>query len=611
MLPEAFGEDLRWFINRRTFIALGAMAIGGCSPLMRGQNPEPTTYLAADADEGFKYIADVTGVWGTNYSKVESVALVTHLDGTGSAPPANDLRTQLLNEMKANDVANPNQVLESDDTSLVLVRGLMPPGIQKNEYYDLEVVVPARSKTTSLRGGFLMPTRLRPVALLGNSIKQGSVISTGTGSVLVDAVFGSTDKMAEVHGRILGGGRCLQGRELGIQVRDEAKSVRSTLMIANAINYRFDAFKGGAKTGVATPMNDRRVSLLVPRQYRVNLGRYLQVIGAIAYNQNESNRHMHLELLEQQLHEPIVSMQAAMKLEAIGDESVPILLRGLSSADPEIRFNAAEALAYLGRSEGAGVLEESAIQDSTVRWHAITALASMDDIEAGASLSNLLHANSVETRYAAFRAMHARSPNDPTIAGKMLGEFYMHPISSTGFPMLHFSKTKRPEVTIFNREQRISDNAIYVGTGLTIKSTGDGNCRVSRYSTGRGDENIVCSTRVEDVVIALAQVGVTYEQLLDIFRTLHRDQFLDSRLAINALPNPKRRYEADLSTGDSGGASAAGSTVRGGLPNLFSDYMEDADSDNAEEEIPAIANNPIDPPAKKSFWSKFTGIWKN
>ena len=56
--------------------------------------------------------------------------------------------------MQSYDVKNAEKLLQSPANSLVIVRGFLPAGVEKGDSFDLEVVVPPKSKTTSLRGGF-------------------------------------------------------------------------------------------------------------------------------------------------------------------------------------------------------------------------------------------------------------------------------------------------------------------------------------------------------------------------------------------------------------------------------------------------------------------------
>ena len=114
---------------------------------------------------------------------VEAVGLVTGLHGTGSDPGPSPQRAALLEEMQARDVANPNAVLASGNVSLVLIQGYLRPGIQKGDRFDIEVRVPSQSETTSLRGGYLLETRLAEMAVLDdNQLHHGNAAGAGQGT---------------------------------------------------------------------------------------------------------------------------------------------------------------------------------------------------------------------------------------------------------------------------------------------------------------------------------------------------------------------------------------------------------------------------------------------
>ena len=154
--------------------------------------------------------------YGDDYVKVEAVGLVTGLAGTGEDPAPSPQRAMLLHEMQTRGVANPNQVLATPSNAMVLVRGFLPPGAQKGDHFDLEVQVPSRSGTTSLRGGWLMESRLTELAVLGDQIRDGHLLALGTGPVLVDPSANAENNAAALTtGRVLGGGTVLRSRSLG------------------------------------------------------------------------------------------------------------------------------------------------------------------------------------------------------------------------------------------------------------------------------------------------------------------------------------------------------------------------------------------------------------
>ncbi len=139
------------------FIA-SCLALTGCAaPALRSQSPES---LSSSLESSTRLVGEVARPFGHTYVKVESVALITGLDGTGEDPAPSPQRSALLHELQTIGVQNPNQLLASPSTTLVLVRGFLPPGVQKGDKFDLDVQVPSHGETTSLRGGWLMETRL-------------------------------------------------------------------------------------------------------------------------------------------------------------------------------------------------------------------------------------------------------------------------------------------------------------------------------------------------------------------------------------------------------------------------------------------------------------------
>ena len=141
---------------------------------------------------------------------------------------------------------------------------------------------------------------------------------------------------------------------------------------------------------MATPKDDVNITLEVPLQYRNNINRYLQVVRNVAIGETTPQRADRLKNLERMLHEPTTTALAAIRLEAIGDDATPILQTGLKSPNPEVNFASAEALAYLDVAEAAPALALAAKTERAFRWHALTALSTMDHVSAYDALAELL-----------------------------------------------------------------------------------------------------------------------------------------------------------------------------------------------------------------------------
>ena len=518
------------------FVAGLVIAVAGCNNMIkRGQSPDDQLLKLSEEADSTRYIEDTCRIYGLNFAKIEGIGLVTNLDGKGSNPGPSGQREHLFDELKSRGIEDPKKMLSNKDSSLVVLRGLLPPGLKKGERFDVEVKTLQKSDTQSLKHGYLIQTRMRPMAQLGRSVKQGHVTGYCKGSVLVDALFESRqDQPNQLRGWILGGGVATEDRPLGLTVKTD-HSVRTTTSIARAINNRFTTVDESGRVGVAKAKTDKVVDLMVADAYRHNIGRYMQVIMNIAFDEPDAKRVNRMDLLDRQISDPALARVAALRLEAFGDEGVPALKRALRHHDSEVKFYAAQALCYMGEADGIEIVENMAKTEPAFRWHALTALASMDDIEAGSALANLMNVDSAETRYGAFRAMRARSPQDPLVKGKPMQDFFFHVVPSTGEPMLHLSRSQRPELVCFGADQTVADDFIYVKTGLTIKSNGDGTVRLVRY-TRDGEQRKVCSTKVPDIVEAMAYVGCDYSTLVTMFREAKQAGSLNTRLVVNAVP---------------------------------------------------------------------------
>jgi flagellar basal body P-ring protein FlgI len=532
-------------LDRRLFLAAGLAACCGCrAPLMRGQSPEFET----GEEKKLELVGDYARPWGLNWVKLESVALVTGLDNTGSDPPPSQQRDMLKGEMQSHEVRDADSILASPKTSMVLLRAYLPPGVHKGDSFDVEVSVPGRSETTSLRGGWLMLSRMRQMEVMGGSVRMGNVDGRAQGDVLVDALFdGKTDRVLETRGRVLGGGVSLINREIGLALSKSDASVRMTTLIGKSINQRFFTIDAGVKKGVANPERDNYLGLAVAPRYKHNLARYLRVVRNIALRESPIERTARLQLLEKKLLEPTSCWLAAMQLEAVGTEGIPSLKQGLKSADPEVRFYSAEALAYLDQPESAAPLAEAAKNESAFRWHALTALATLTHVAALDALSDLLHVPSVETRYGAFRALRTRNAGDPTTKGEVLDtKFRYHVIASAGEPLVHVTRSRVPEIVLFGHEQKLVNlKLLSAGKRIMINPLDSGELKAGRYEPGQETVYETFPPELDKLIRAIVKLGGGYSEVIECLQEARQKGCLPGRLAVEAMPKPNRKYYRD------------------------------------------------------------------
>lgn len=561
-----------------------ALPIGCTSYFVVPEDTDTSAALAEPASEppedGLNLIRDFVSPWNTNYLKVEGVALVTGLNGTGSDPAPSPYRTMLIDEMQTHEVKTPNKVLASADTAMVIVRGYLPPGVQKGDRFDVQVRVPPQSETKSLRGGWLMRSRLREMAVLNNAVRTGRVDALAQGQVLISSVFEGDAEVDRTRGHVLSGGVALMSRPLGLSVRSDKHSVRTSSMIGAAINSRFHTYDQGVKKGVATPKRDSFIELQVHPRYKHNIERYIRVIQSIALRESPADRVQRVELLEKKLLEPTTCLTAALQLEAIGKEAIPVLRRAITSEDPEVRFYAAEALAYMDESDAAATLAAAARDEPAFRWHAIAGLAVMEGASAYDELVGLFDSSSAETRYAAFRALRMKNHSDPLVRGEILGEkFSYHLIHSSGPPMIHFSRSRRAELVVFGHDQRMQPPAfLYAGKNIMLKGVGGDRIKVTRFSADGDDQVETCSTLLDDVIRTIVKLDGDYGDVLQALQDAKGKNYLDARLVVDALPRPGRVYrrgDEAVGTGVSQADDEANSLdrVRSPLPDMFNNLL--------------------------------------
>lgn len=572
------GRIMRW-------IAPAILLCGGCSgPILRPQSPEARLDMPPMPD--VKYVSAYAQPFGTDFVKVEAVSIVTGLAGTGSDPPPTPQRATLLAEMNRREVSNPNEVLASGNTSMVVVRAFLRPGIQEGDRFDVEVRVPTRSETKSIRDGWLLSTRLTELAVLGEQIREGHVLGFAEGPVLVDPTADpAKDPALATRGRILGGGVATKSRPMGLVLSNQHKSVRTSQQIAVAVNHRFYTYINGRKQGVANPKTDELIDIVIHPRYKDNVGRYTQLIRNIAIDESPATLQARLIFLDQQLGDPLTAATAAVRLEAIGNEQAKdILRRGLKSTDREVRFYASEALAYLDDTAAVETLADVARHEPAFRVNALAALSAMDDALAYDALRSLLEVKSAETRYGAFRSLWAMNERDPLIRGEKLGDqFRLHVLDVPGPTMVHVTNSHYPEVVLFGTEQKFQlPLVVDAGKNIMVNGLNGGDkITISRFKSGSEPQQQVVSTRVEEVIRAIVALGGTYPDVVQALQQAKRDGSLATRFEVDALPQPGRRYDrnASVHSGEEDSPSPANSdqdppvNVATPLPDLFSQKL--------------------------------------
>lgn len=614
------------FVNPFIVLIMLAVAFSGCQELdlkpqswlknvnMRSQSPdEEDDHSELDKFETkveTPFVGDYTQITGKNLIALQGVGLVTGLKGTGGNPPPSVHREALLRDMRRRNVKNPNMILRSPSTALVIVKAYLPPLIRKGESFDVEVYLPGNSDATSLEGGWLMESYLAEQAMIqGRGLLKGHILAKAKGPILIPPM-GDDDQVANGmlrRGRILAGGlSTADDRDLALYLRNDFKSIRNAQRIANKIGARFHHFdKFGIEEPLAEAKTDKKVVLKLKPRYKHNDSRYLQVVRNIAFRETDVAQRVRMQKLSEEIMIPEKAERASIQLEAIGKKSIPILKMALKSPLLEVRFHAAVGLAYLGDGSGLKHLADAAREEPAFRVYALAAMSAIDEPEAHLYLRDLMCMTSAETRYGAFRALWTLDKNDPFIRGEnMKGQFLLHVLeteleqgvshdpnqdktdsSRNGGPMIHITHRKHPEVVLFGSRQEFRvPMAVRAGDVLVTGAAGSEDIIVSKYEVGQPDQRKKVSRNIAVVIRTAVDMGASYPDIAAMILQANRQGNIEGQVEVDALPEGGRMYyrpEADdsllaLKSGDMKSSKPKrrkGSRVGNEnlVPNIFSD----------------------------------------
>jgi hypothetical protein len=538
-----------------------------------------------------RYVGDyITVRRGLQMFVVEGVGLVTGLAGTGAddGPPYREL---ILEDMRRRKFPRPEEFLKSPNTAIVLVRAYIPPLVRKGDKLDVEVRIPEGSGTTSLQGGMLLECDLTEVAYApGKGRMEGHVLAKALGPLLSAKLKESDASGDFVRAQIPGGATYVgQDRNLSVALQRDYANYRMSTRIAKRVGERFyDYDSSGIQRPLAEAKTHSRIDMDVHTRYRDNYPRYLECVRHITLRDSAVERSVWMQQYARELRVGPTAAQAALRLEAIGKESIPYLKSGLQSDNLESRFYAAEALAYLGDTSGVKVLHEAAAQEPAFRVFALAALAATMSPEALIELAPLFDQESIETRYGAFRAYTNIAPNDPNVEPvKTRGSYSLHFVESTAPPVAHITQRRKAEIVLFGTEQRVKTPAILrAGRYILIRSNPTGDKLIVTYiAPGEREQREEISTRLADLLLMVDQFGADYPAVVQLLVEADRQGNLPGKLGIDEMPQAGRMYTRPGATPEAAGTQQAAVPNVGGTPNLF---------DNADPSRDAI-EGPVDP----------------
>jgi len=555
--------------------ALAALALTGALALgLTGASSPKKKKKEAAPPKVEETVGDLSYIQHAVETKLEGVGLVVGLDNTGVDPPPSPYRTRLLDDMRKAGVENANALLKDPRVSLVIVTLTVHAGATPKDRIDATVELPPASGTKSLAGGYLLSCRLREKMVLGGATREGQESAVVQGAVMT----GSLDDPTNLKiGRVLGGGRVKKEVPFQLILNDTRKNFRTAAMVEAVVNQRFPQTEGVDQKGSAVAKTDQYIVLKVPQVYHQNQDRFFRVVKLLQMVDNPTLRASRMASWGRDLLDPSKAGIAALRLEGLGPNAVDVLKNGLGSPNAQVRFFAAEALAYLNDPSGANVLGETVRKTPEFRAYALAALAATDQSAFHMTLRKLMDEPDVEIRYGAFNALRTLAPDDAflgqvrvmdapkqddddvdrvdsmavaitkaTSKPRKEDPFSLYLVDCEGPPMVHVARTRRCEIVVFGRGQKLLPPVV-LGDGPYLLNAADGDQAVqiskivpSRF--GDADAKVEAALELGEVLRRAANLGATYPEIVSILQAAERQKNLPGPLVVDAVPGSSPKY---------------------------------------------------------------------
>jgi len=238
--------------------------------------------------------------------------------------------------------------------------------------------------------------------------------------------------------------------------------------------------------------------------------------------------------------DPAQTVMAALRLEALGQESLGVLKRGLKHENPLVRFCSAESLCYLGSPGGVEELAKAALEQPMLRSYALAALASMDEGISQVKLRDLLLSEKDdELRYGAFRALRTLDESNDAVAGELINDaFWFHEVAPEARGLVHICTARRAEVVIFGPKPILRPPFSVLAGEFTITTAEkDDQCTISRIASQGGQTTRkACGLGLDEVLRTLGAMGALYPDVLEVIEQLDRCKAIPCPVKHDALP---------------------------------------------------------------------------
>jgi len=421
-------------------------------------------------------IAAETIVRGYNPVIVRGYGLVVGLDGTGSADIPPPLRAYMRTEMSRRGIGqessgfghlSPDRMLDSEDTAVVIIEAIIPAGAVGREVigrtripgtgFDVRVYAHPASGTTSLEGGRLYTSELRPVGQrelppLGS--RQAAALAEAGGPIFVNPFIDAADSNDAVNrtvGRIMNGGEVL--KDIPIKLRLASPNHTRAEIIQNSINAAFPQ-EPGQKEKTAHGKSDELIIVTVPPSYRHHSDDFVELLRHSSIRRSGAEG-VALSVKRAVLANAAQAYDASWRWQAIGVRALQTLKTMYDYPEDIPRLAALRAGAKLDDPQVIPHLIDMAKSASyEPRRQAVQLLGELRlDPRIDRAMRELLNDDDVDVRLAAYEAQVLRF--DPNITRHRIDGKFVLDVVECDTPMIYVTQVGEPRIAIFGRDIEI------------------------------------------------------------------------------------------------------------------------------------------------------------
>ncbi len=523
-------------------IALFCLSFAGCQSDSATQLGKPL-----NPEEINTTIGTLAIIYQTGATEVRGFGIVAGLAGTGSDECDPDLRKKLIKQIKVEMTdrksINPDAFINSNNTAVVEVYGLMPPVASKGDSFDLRVA-PLSNQTTSLSGGYLYTTNLVEHNKLLNFSMFLNTIAHARGAIYIDQL--SDRNQGIVGGYILSGGQVAEDLRFMMQMHNE--DFLLTNMIRGLINEKFGSGTANAKTS-------GEIRLTIPEKYRHDKPKFFAMVRLLYLGNDPVLRRNRILSLVSDLRSNNDKLSPEIALEAIGKSVVGELLPLLSDSDESVRFHAARCL--LNMKEDRALKTLQAIIDnpaSKFRVDAIKAVGSgANRNDTVAMLNKHLQSEDFDVAFAVYDEL--RKVRDISVARHYVAnDFILDTVMCGGPKRVYVTRQGVPRIVIFGAPINCANNLfVQSDNGDIIINSREGDNLISISRKNPKGSGIIgplfSSFKVKDLIQTLGEVpkvdpktmkrpglAIPYCQIIAILEKMCRTNAIDAKFAAGKLP---------------------------------------------------------------------------